>query len=139
MGGLCYYIGMSEFDYNHANLADKLLLIGELEHIYRHAKRSAQSSENDVFFHVVAGRAKTIRRKVMSELNFPDELHCLCKASASLRQLSYEIDEGDTDLIKEIDELVDMIWTEATGEDLSDCKACKEDKDLSDIDIESQQ
>ena len=63
--------------------------------------------------------------------NFPDisdQDWCLCKAAASLRQLAYETANADIETLKEIDTLVDDIWEAATGEDLSDCVACKDDK-----------
>lgn len=121
-------------DYSNKNVADRILIVGELEHVRKHAERSMVSpniSEDDrVWYAVVAKRARDLRRAYM-EKHFPDcpdELWCLGKASASLRQLSYETDEGDFDTTKEIDELVDLIWGKITGLDLTGCKACAEDK-----------
>lgn len=124
---------IKEFDYSTANTSDHIRVIGDLEHIYSHAMRSkqvAKDTNDEVFYQVVANKAKDLRRKYMRTY-FPDcddKLWCLGKASASLRQVVYEADEGHTELVKEADDLVDEIWQKITGEDLSDCSACKEDK-----------
>lgn len=121
-------------DYSNKNVADRILIVGELEHVRKHAERSMISpniSEDDrVWYAVVAKRARDLRRAYMAKHfpDCPDELWCLGKASASLRQLSYETDDGDFEETKEIDELVDMIWEKITNIDLSDCKSCKEDR-----------
>ena len=44
------------------------------------------------------------------------------------RQVAYEADEGHTELLKEVDDLVDEVWQKISGKDLSDCSACKDDK-----------
>lgn len=53
---------------------------------------------------------------------------CLCKASASLRQVLYEVNNGWPEELKELDDFVDEIWGGALGMDLSDCVACREDR-----------
>ena len=122
-----------EFDFKTANTSDHIAAIGELEHIARHAKRSQQVSagtDDEVFYHVIANKAKDLRRKYMRTY-FPDcddKLWCLGKATASLRQVGYEADEGHAELLKEMDDLVDEVWGRISGEDLSGCTACKEDK-----------
>lgn len=122
-----------ETKYKVLNTSDHIRTISELEHIYSHAMRSKQvahDTDDEVFYQVVANKAKAIRRKYMRTY-FPDcddKLWCLGKASASLRQVVYESDEGHTELVKEVDDLVDEIWGKITGEDLSGCQACKEDK-----------
>lgn len=119
--------------YHRLNTSDHIRAISELEHIYSHAMRSkqvAKDTDDEVFYQVVANKAKALRRKYMRTY-FPDcddKLWCLGKASASLRQVVYEADEGHTELVKEADDLVDEIWQKITGEDLSDCSACKEDR-----------
>lgn len=123
-----------EFDFATANVSDHISAIGELEHIVRHAKRSqqvAKDTDDEVFYQVIANKAKALRRQYMRTY-FPDcddKLWCLGKASASLRQVVYEADEGHTELIREVDDLVDEIWGKITGEDLSGCEACKSDRD----------
>ena len=119
--------------YQALNTSDHIRVIGELEHIKSHAERSKQvvaGTDDEVFYQVVANKAKALRRKYMRTY-FPDcddKLWCLGKASASLRQVVYESDEGHAELVIEADDLVDEIWQKITGEDLSSCSACKEDK-----------
>ncbi len=122
-----------EAKYNTLNTSDHIRFISECEHVYSHAKRSQQVSagtDDEVFYHVIASKAKTLRRKYMRTY-FPDcddKLWCLGKATASLRQVGYEADEGHAELLKEMDDLVDEVWGRISGEDLSGCTACKEDK-----------
>ncbi len=73
-----------------------------------------------------------MRRNYMSK-HFADidsKHWCLCKSTACLRQLAYEVDGSDRDFLSEIDTIVDEVWESATGEDLSDCSACREDKNI---------
>ena len=119
--------------YQTLNISDHIRSIGELEHIYSHAKRSqqvAKDTDDEVFYQVVANKAKALRRKYMKTYfsDCPDELWCLGKASASLRQVAYEADEGHTELVKEVDDLVDEIWGRITDEDLWGCQSCKSDR-----------
>lgn len=124
---------IKEFDYKTANVSDHIRAISECEHIYSHAMRSKQvawGTDDEVFYQVIANKAKALRRKYMRTY-FPDcddKLWCLGKASASLRQVVYESDEGNTELVKDADDLVDQIWEKITGKDLSDCESCKSDK-----------
>ena len=119
--------------YQTLNISDHIRAISEMEHIYSHAQRSkqvAKDTDDEVFYQVIANKAKALRRQYMRTY-FPDcddKLWCLGKASASLRQVVYEADEGHTELIREVDDLVDEIWGKITGEDLSGCEACKSDK-----------
>lgn len=118
--------------YQTLNISDHIRAISELEHIYSHAQRSkqvAKGTDDEVFYQVIANKARALRRQYMRTY-FPDcddKLWCLGKASASLRQVVYEADEGHTELIREVDDLVDEIWGKITGEDLSGCEACKSD------------
>lgn len=122
-----------EQKYQTLNTSDHIRAISELEHIYSHAMRSkevAWGTDDEVFYQVIANKAKALRRKYMRTY-FPDcddKLWCLGKASASLRQVVYEADEGNTELVKDADDIVDQIWQKISGKDLSDCAACKEDK-----------
>ena len=125
---------VKDFNYETANVSDHIRAIGECEHIYSHAKRSqqvAKGTDDEVFYQVVANKAKELRRKYMRTY-FPDcddKLWCLGKASASLRQVVYESDEGHTELVREVDDLVDEIWGKITGKELWGCSACRADKD----------
>jgi hypothetical protein len=121
-----------EAKYKTLNTSDHIRAISEMEHIYSHAKRSQQvaaGTDDEVFYQVIANKAKDLRRKYMRTY-FPDcddKLWCLGKATASLRQVGYEADEGHAELLKEMDDLVDSVWGRISGEDLSGCQACKED------------
>lgn len=122
-----------EKKYQTLNISDHIRAISELEHIYSHALRSKQvteGTEDEVFYQTIANKAKALRRKYMKTYfpDCPDELWCLGKASASLRQVIYEADEGHTELVKEADDLVDEIWGRITGEDLWGCQSCKSDR-----------
>ena len=54
---------------------------------------------------------------------------CLCKSAACLRQIAYEVCEGDAEELRELDDFVDEIWGGALGRDLSDCVSCQEDRE----------
>ena len=64
-------------------------------------------------------------RKHFGELKEAD--WCLTKVSASLRQLAYEVCEGDVEELKEMEDLIDEITGKALGMDMSGCVACKDD------------
>lgn len=125
------------FDHGKASIADKLLLVGELEHGRRHCVRSAASvwrEEDDsesIQYLLWAKRFQEIRREYMrkhfGELKESD--WCLLKVCASLRQLVYEVCEGDVEELKELEDLVDEITGNALGMDMSDCVACRGDRE----------
>lgn len=125
------------FNHDKAAVADKIRLIGELEHIRAHALRAAASvwEEDDdseaVKYLVIAKRAQSLRRDYMKNHfnDLKDTDWCLCKASASLRQVLYEVNDGWPEELKELDDFVDEIWGGALDMDLSDCVACKEDRE----------
>lgn len=118
-------------DYQLKNIVDQIALVGELEHLRRHAERSAVvAKENDkdfVHYLIIAEKARDIRRKVMAELGLDELDHCMCKSASCIRQLAYETDDGNSELLKELDELVDKVWGHALDMDLSGCQACRED------------
>lgn len=123
------------FDHAKANVADRIALLGELEHGRRHCVRAAASAwreEDDsdsIQYLLWAKRFQEIRREYMrkhfGELKEAD--WCLVKVSASLRQLAYEVCEGDTEELKEMEDLIDEITGKALGMDMSSCLACRED------------
>lgn len=137
MRGIIQYMEQEEKKFNHtkASVADKISLISELEHGRRHCLRSAVSvwrEEDDsesIQYLLWAKRFQEIRREYMrkhfSDLEESD--WCLVKVCASLRQLVYEVCEGDIDELKELEDLVDEITGKALGMDMSDCRACKDD------------
>lgn len=123
------------FDSEKANISDLILVTGELEHIQRHALRSMVSpnieEEERVWYAVLAKQAKDARRSLMRKHfpDCPDELWCLGKASASLRQLAYETFTGDIEELSEIEDIVDSIWSKITGQDMTGCKSCASDRE----------
>ena len=120
------------FDHEIAGVSDKIRLVGELEHIRSHALRSAVSSdktEDEMFYLILANQARDLRREFMQK-HFPNidtKLWCLCKATATLRQIAYEIWDEDAEMLKRLDQLTDDVWGRALDKDLSGCEACKDD------------
>lgn len=123
------------FDHAKAGVGDRIATVGEMEHLRRHALRSAISSEegSELAFSclVWAKQLQDMRREYMrkhfGEIN--DKLWCMCKSAACLRQLAYEIDGDDANFLKEVDNLVDDIWGTAVNKDLSDCETCRSDRE----------
>ena len=123
------------FDHAKAGVGDRIATIGEIEHLRRHALRSAISSEegSELAFSclVWAKQLQDMRREYMrkhfGEIN--DKLWCMCKSAACLRQLAYEVDGDDANFLKEVDNLVDVIWGTAVNKDLSDCETCRSDRE----------
>lgn len=125
----------NKFNHELANVSDTILVVGELCHIQRHALRSMVSpnieEEERVWYAVLAKQAKDARRSLMRKHfpDCPDELWCLGKASASLRQLAYETFTGGIEELTEIEEIVDSIWSKITGQDMTGCKSCTSDRE----------
>lgn len=123
------------FDHGKAGVSDKIAVIGEMEHLRRHAMRSAISSEGEEYFNflVWAKSLKDMRRNYMKTYfgDIDNKYWCMCKSAACLRQLMYEVEDMDINLLKDVDNLVDDIWSTAVGVDLSDCEACRSDKNPS--------
>ena len=123
------------FDHAKAGVGDRIATVGEMEHLRRHALRSAISSEegSELAFSclVWAKQLQDMRREYMrkhfGEIN--DKLWCMCKSAACLRQLAYEVDGDDVNFLKEVDNLVDDIWGTAVNKDLSDCESCRSDRE----------
>ena len=124
------------FNHDKASVSDKIRMVGELEHARAHALRAAASAweESDdsesIRYLLLAKRAQTLRREYMQKHfgNIKDTDWCLCKSAACIRQIAYEVCEGDSVELKELDDFVDEIWGQALDMDLSDCIACKEDR-----------
>lgn len=124
------------FNHGKASVADKIRLIGELEHGRAHCVRSAASvwrEEDDsesIQYLLWAKRFQEIRREYMrkhfSDLEESD--WCLVKVCASLRQLVYEVCEGDIEELKELEDLVDEITGKAFNRDMSSCVVCRDDR-----------
>lgn len=124
------------FNHEKAGVGDKILLIGELEHGRRHCVRSAASvwrEEDDsesLQYLIWAKRFQEIRREYMRK-HFGDLKEsdwCLFKVCSSLRQLAYEVCNGNVEELKELEDLIDEITGSSLKMDLSDCVACREDR-----------
>ena len=123
------------FDHAKAGVGDRIAAVGEMEHLRRHALRSAISSEegSELAFNclVWAKQLQDMRREYMRK-HFGEidaNLWCMCKSAACLRQLAYEVDGDDANFLKEVDNLVDDIWGTAVNKDLSDCESCRSDRE----------
>lgn len=123
------------FDHAKAGVGDRIATVGEMEHLRRHALRSAISSEegSELAFSclVWAKQLQDMRREYMRKHfgEIDDKLWCMCKSAACLRQLAYEVDGDDASFLKEVDNLVDDIWGTAVNKDLSDCESCRSDRE----------
>ena len=123
------------FDHAKAGVGDRIATVGEMEHLRRHALRSAISSEegSELAFNclVWAKQLQDMRREYMRKHfgEIDDKLWCMCKSAACLRQLAYEVDGDDINFLKEVDNLVNDIWGTAVNKDLSDCETCRSDRE----------
>ena len=123
------------FDHAKAGVGDRIAAIGEMEHLRRHALRSAisleEGNESAFSYLVWAKTLQDMRREYMRKHfgEIDDKLWCMCKSAACLRQLAYEVDGDDVNFLKEVDNLVDDIWGTAVNKDLSDCETCRSDRE----------
>lgn len=123
------------FDHAKAGVGDRIAAIGEMEHLRRHALRSAisleEGNESAFSYLVWAKTLQDMRREYMRKHfgEIDDKLWCMCKSAACLRQLAYEVDGDDANFLKEVDNLVDDIWGTAVNKDLSDCESCRSDRE----------
>lgn len=122
-------------DSDKANLADKLLAVGEMEHMRRHALRSMASpniKENErIKYAIIAERAKETRRAFMRKhfSDLADEDWCLVKLCCSLRQLMYETFDGEIEEFTDIEDLIDSVLSKAFKQDMTGCIACGADRE----------
>lgn len=123
------------FDHAKAGVGDRIATVGEMEHLRRHALRSAisleEGNESAFSYLVWAKTLQDMRREYMRKHfgEIDDKLWCMCKSAACLRQLAYEVDGDDVNFLKEVDNLVDDIWGTAVNKDLSDCESCRSDRE----------
>lgn len=123
-----------DFNFDEANLSDQITVVGECEHIYMHACKSAAVSnpEDAIFYQTLADMTKNFRRKFMKE-HFPnvkEEDWCLLKATDALRQRVYESAATSHDDLRDVNNLWAMTMEHVFGVDLSGCTACKKDSEL---------
>lgn len=122
----------NDFDFDSANLADQITVIGFLEHVYDHACKSASVSkpEDAIFYMTIADMVKEYRRNFMKRHfpNIKDKDWCLLKSIEQVRQRVYESAHTSYDDLKGVND----IWSEVTehifGVDMSGCSACANDK-----------
>lgn len=120
-------------DHKQLALADKISLLGELEHARHHLLRSAhvaEEQEKKFYYLVKAKQAQDLRRRVQEKWLATDELDwCLIKSSARLKWLNEEVAHDDLELFSELESFADDILGHGLGKDLSGCHSCAEDKD----------
>ena len=119
------------FNFDKANLADQITVVGDLEHLYMHALKSASVAEDWVYYMTVADLAKQFRRKFMKE-HFPnakDEDWCMLKAVDTIRQRVYESCNTSHEDLVEVNNLWSLITEHIFGIDMSNCVACAEDRE----------
>lgn len=118
-------------NHDSLNLTDKIATLAELEHVRRHAKRSAKVAadpDEKLFYQVVARQAQELRREYQAKYLPSSELDwCLTKSAATLKQLTYEAEE-DIEFVDRLENLADEILSHALKVDLSGCAACREDE-----------
>lgn len=123
----------NDFDFDSANLADQITVIGFLEHVYDHACKSASvsSKEDAVFYMTIADMAKNFRRRFSSEHfpNIKDEDWCLLKAVEQVRQRVYESAHTSYDDLKAVNDLWSVITEHIFGIDMSGCSSCAGDRE----------
>lgn len=122
---------MDNEDHKRLELSDILALVGELEHVRRHALRSSHVTKDDkkkVHYEMTAVMARNVRRELMNSIGgVPDEDWCLVKTASAVRQLAYEIGlSGEAG--QQLEQMVDQIYTQAFGQDMSGCRSCAEDR-----------
>lgn len=120
------------FNFDVANLADQITVVGSLEHLYMHACKSASVSEREaaIFYQTIADMAKDFRRRFMKE-HFPDvkdEDWCMLKAVEEIRQRVYESAHTSYEDLKDVNTLWSTVTEHIFGVDMSLCRACVEDK-----------
>lgn len=119
------------FNFDTANLADQISVIGCLEHIYEHAlKAAASSKENEaIFYMTLADIVKEFRRDFMRE-HFPDVGErdwCLLKAVDTMRQRIYESAHTSYPDLKSANDIWATVTEHIFGVDMSGCVACRQD------------
>lgn len=121
-----------KFDFDVANLADQVTLVGEIEHAYYHALKSASSVEerDAIFYLTIASMLKDFRRRFMRERfpNIKEEDWCLLKALETIRQRTYESANDSYKDIKEVNDVWALVMEHIFGIDMSGCSACRAEK-----------
>lgn len=121
------------FDFDNANLADQITVVGFIEHGYDHCCKAAASSskEDAIFYMTVADMLQSFRRRFMKE-HFPNVKEtdwCLLKATEQIRQRVYESAHTSYKDLKEANDIWAVVMEHIFGIDMSSCIQCKEDKE----------
>lgn len=121
------------FNFDNANLADQITVVGFIEHGYDHAcKAAASSSEEDaIFYMTVADMLQGFRRRFMKE-HFPDVKDtdwCLLKALEQIRQRIYESAHTSYEDLKEANDIWSIVMERIFGIDMSGCAQCRSDRE----------
>lgn len=120
------------------SLTDRISLIGELEHIRRHALRSAKvaKDKDKLFYEVTALQAQKLRREYQAKyLDCDEKDWCLAKSAATLKQLTYELALDANDL-QDMENLTDNILSHAYNVDLTGCESCSNDQEQASNEID---
>lgn len=120
------------FNFDTANLADQISVVGFCEHVYDHCCKSAAVSnkEDAVFYMTIADMIKEYRRNFMKE-HFPDVKDvdwCLLKSIEQVKQRVYESAHTSYEDLKGVNDIWSEVAERIFGIDMSGCSACKEDK-----------
>ena len=120
------------FDFDTANLADQLTVVGCAEHLYEHCLKTASTlkEEEAVFYLTLASMVKDFRRNFMKE-HFPkvkEQDWCIIKACDALRQRVYESANTSHPNLKEINDIWALVMEHIFGVDMSGCSSCRTDK-----------
>lgn len=120
-----------KFDFDNANLADQLTVVGCCEHLYEHLLKTASTLEEEdaVFYLTVADMTKEFRRKFMRE-HFPEVKEqdwCIVKATSTLLQRVQESANTSYENLRDVNNLWALVMEHIFGVDLSACVSCRED------------
>lgn len=120
------------FNFDRANLADQITVVGNLEHLYYHLLKAAStlSEEEALDYLTMAIMAKNFRRAFMRE-HFPDVEDrdwCIIKATETVRQRVYESANTSHKDLKMVNDLWSTVMEKIFNEDMSGCVACAEDR-----------
>lgn len=121
------------FNFDAANLADQISVVGFCEHIFDHCCKSAavSSKEDAMFYMTIADMVKEFRRKFMKEhfKDVKDEDWCLLKATEQVKQRVYESAHTSHEDLKEVNDIWAEVMEHIFGVDMSGCSACAKDKE----------
>lgn len=116
---------MNDQQHSVLKFSDRLMLVGELEHLSRHLML-AGAKKLDEDYQLLSEQATAVRRFVMSHYDISEENWCIVKSNAIVMQLA--IEQKDIMLLSVVSDLVSEVYSKTLGVDLDLCSSCKEDK-----------